>query len=413
MIKKLQKKIIACAMCSMAFVLAAIIIGINIAGYANVCKNADMRIRLIAENNGKFPQYSKQPKKNVPYSNRDISPESAFDTRFFTVTLSEKGTILRLDTGKIAAIDSEEAAGYAATLYAKKRTHGFIDCYRYQMFQNENSILYIFVNTERELVTFRMSLFASIGISLLGLLLVFLMVTILSGMLVKPAAESYEKQKRFITDASHEIKTPLTIIDANTEVLEMTGGENQWTKSIRNQIGRLTALTEKLVFLSRMDEEGTKLEMADFPISDAVLDTAEPFLPLAETRGKKLTIDVQPALSYHGNEGTIRQMVSLLLDNAVKYSTENGEIRLSFHNHGKNLLLTLWNTTDDMQPGRHTELFDRFYRPDASRNSKTGGHGIGLSVVQAIVMAHKGKITAESQDGKSLTISVILIPDKV
>lgn len=420
MIKKLRRKFIAIAMCSMALVLFIIMAGINIANYTNVCRNADMRIRLIADNNGKFPDNpapSKdnsdttppEPKKDREFSRHDISPESAFDTRFFTVTLTDSGTIDQIDTGKIAAISTSEAKTYAASLYKKHHTIGFISCYRYQLVTTENKTqMYIFVNCERELNTFHTFLLASVGISLAGLLLVFLLVVLFSGMLVKPVAESYEKQKRFITDASHEIKTPLTIIDANTEVLEMTGGENQWTQSTRKQIARLTSLTEKLVFLSRMDEESTRLEMADFAISDAIIDTAEPFVSFAAARQKTLTLDIQPDLHYHGNEGCIRQCVSLLLDNAVKYSTEDGQIRLTFHTQGKNLLLQVRNTTDSMPVGKHDELFERFYRQDESRNSKTGGHGIGLSVVSAIAGAHKGKISAKNEDGNSLTISMLL-----
>ena len=315
----------------------------------------------------------------------------------------------QVDTGKIAAVSTKEAKKYAASLYKKQHTLGFISCYRYQLVTTgDNTRMYIFVNCERELNTFHTFLLASIGISLAGLLLVFLLVVLFSGMLVKPVAESYEKQKRFITDASHEIKTPLTIIDANTEVLEMTGGENQWTKSTRKQIARLTSLTEKLVFLSRMDEESTQLEMTDFAISDAVIDTAEPFVSYAASRGKTLELDIAPDLTYHGNEGCIRQCVSLLLDNAVKYSTENGKLRLTFHKQGRALALTVWNTTDPIPVGRHDELFERFYRPDSSRNTKTGGHGIGLSVVHAIATAHKGKISAKSEDGNSLTFSILL-----
>ena len=422
MIKKLRRKFIAIAMSSMALVLVIIMAGINIANYSNVCKNADMRIDLIAGNNGTFPENSgnpapgsddgstaPEPKKDKEFSRRDISPESAFDTRFFTVTFTKNGAIDQVDTGKIAAISTSEAEDYATALYGKNRTRGFVSCYRFQLVTtDDNTPMYIFVNCERELNTFHTFLLASIGISLAGLLFVFLLVVIFSGMLVKPVAESYEKQKRFITDASHEIKTPLTIIDANTEVLEMTGGENQWTKSTRKQIARLTSLTEKLVFLSRMDEESTKLEMENFAISDALIDTAEPFVSFAAAKGKTLTLDIQPDLTYHGNEGTIRQCVSLLLDNAVKYSTDNGKISLSFHTQGHNLLLTVWNTTESMQPGKHNELFERFYRADASRNSQTGGHGIGLSVVYAIVTAHKGKISARSEDGTSLMFSILL-----
>lgn len=419
MIRSIRKKFIATAMCSMALVLAAIIICINIASYLDVCDTADTRIRLIADNDGTFPQSGSQPvstdedapeppKGDEKKGDHNLSPESEFDTRFFTVTLSADGSVSTTDTGKIAAISSAEAQQYAVSLYEKGKTKGFVDCYRYQSVgTDDGGVMYVFVNCERELNTFRTFLIASIAISLTGLLLVFVLVVIFSGILMKPVAESYEKQKRFITDASHEIKTPLTIIDANTEVLEMTGGENQWTKSTRKQIARLTSLTEKLVFLSRMDEEATKTEMAEFALSEAVADTAEAFLPLAEARGKELSLSVQPDLHMVGNEGMIRQCVSLLLDNAVKYATENGQIRLTLRTQGKNTLLTVWNTAEGITSGRHDELFERFYRPDQSRNSKTGGHGIGLSVVYAIVKAHKGKITAKSDDGDSLQFTIL------
>jgi signal transduction histidine kinase len=244
-------------------------------------------------------------------------------------------------------------------------------------------------------------------VSLVGLLFVFILVCIFSNILLRPVAESYEKQKRFITDASHELKTPLTIIDANTEVIEMTSGESQWTRSIRKQISRLSSLTEKLVFLTRMDEGTSQPEMMDFPVSDAILDTAGAFVPLAEARGRTLTIDTEPNLTCHGNEGMIRQLVSLLLDNAIKYSSEGGQINLTFSRHGKNFCLIIENTVDEITPGPHNEFFERFYRSDASRNQKSGGYGIGLSVAYAIVHAHHGKISAHSDDNCSLKIKTI------
>ena len=274
------------------------------------------------------------------------------------------------------------------------------------------------------------------------------MIYFFSGKILKPVSESYEKQKRFITDASHEIKTPLTIIDANTEVIEMMEGENEWTNSTRKQVARLTSLTEKLVFLSRMDEEATKLEMLEFSLSDAILDTAEPFKAIARTKGKKLTIDVIDGILYTGDEKTIRQLVSILLDNAMKYSgcssvsfekdninkknlnktnlnkttqTQNDcvtttgdtapEIELTMRPSGKNRIITVWNTVDEtanIKKGRQDMLFERFYRTDTSHNSKTGGFGIGLSAAYAIVKAHKGKITAESKDGRSIKFTIVL-----
>mgnify|MGYP002772137348 CR=1 FL=1 len=366
-----------------------------------------------------------------------ISPESQFDTRYFTVTINSKGEVENIDTSKIASVSSENAAEYAKKLWKSGKKgdgkSGFADNCKYLTVDEDGATMYIFLSCQRELSTIKTYILASVGISIFGLLVVFVMIYFFSGKILKPVSESYEKQKRFITDASHEIKTPLTIIDANTEVIEMMEGENEWTSSTRKQIARLTSLTEKLVFLSRMDEEATKLEMLEFSLSDAILDTAEPFKAVAQTKGKKLTIDVTDKILYTGDEKTIRQLVSILLDNAIKYSgcssvscekaiqTQNNcvtttgdpapEIELTMRPSGKNRIITVWNTVDDtanIKKGRQDMLFERFYRTDASRNSKTGGFGIGLSAAYAIVKAHKGKITAESKDGQSIKFTIVL-----
>ena len=468
MIKTLRKKFIAIAMLSTALVLFIIIGAINIANYINTNANLDARLELIAYNGGTFPDMndngsapavpdisSEAPDSSttdmapasdgstvpndstvsdgsaapddsmvppVPdsgshfddqYGRHGIDKETPFETRYFSVLLYKNGNVSTIDTGKIASVSTSEAGDYATSLYDKGKTKGFIDQYKYLSVSTtntngDNMILYVFINCSKELMTIRTYALASIGISIIGLLVVFVLVCFFSKTVTKPMAESYEKQKRFITDASHEIKTPLTIIDANTEVLEMMEGENEWTVSIRKQIARLTALTEKLVFLSRMDEDSTRLEMLEFNISDAILDTAMPFETVAESKGKTLDISVAPDINYTGSETNIRQMVSLLLDNAIKYSSENGSIRLNFSTNGKLKILSVWNTVDEIETGKLDYLFERFYRIDKSRNSKTGGFGIGLSVVQAIVQAHNGKVSAKSEDGKSIEFTISL-----
>lgn len=414
MIKTLQRKFIAIAMFSITIVLTIIIGSINIINYVNVGRTADARLSILADNGGQFPfAPSHGPVKDSLFPHKKISAETPFETRYFTVTLSSDGTVVSTDTESIAAISDDDAGSYAAVLFQKGKTEGYLDCYKYRAVSctgadGSQTTLYIFLDCERELNTFEAFLFASIGISLAGLLLVFLLVLFFSRLMVKPVAESYEKQKRFITDASHEIKTPLTIIDANTEVLEMEYGESEWTASIRNQISRLTRLTEKLVLLSRMDEETPILTMLDFSLSDAIEETSQPFEAVAAAQQKTLICDIEPNITYHGNEAMLRQMLSLLLDNAMKYSTENGTIKLSLHTSGRNHILTVWNTAEDLTPGKLDVLFERFYRPDSSRSQTTGGHGIGLSVVKAIVNAHKGKISAKSADGRSIQFTVQL-----
>lgn len=495
MLKKLRRKFIAIAMLSVSIVLIAIVGTINIANYISTNEALDARLKLIAGNGGTFPDLLEQKNMGVegnktdsinkgtptlkepPYGRTDvqppedmnqadlkdnnlkdnglkendlkrhgISPESQFDTRYFTVTINSKGDVENIDTSKIASVSSENAAEYAKKLWKSGKKgdgkSGFAESCKYLTVDDDGSTMYIFLSCQRELSTIKTYILASVGISVFGLVVVFAMIYFFSGKILKPVSESYEKQKRFITDASHEIKTPLTIIDANTEVIEMIEGENEWTSSTRKQVARLTSLTEKLVFLSRMDEEATKLEMLEFSLSDAILDTAEPFKTVARTKGKKLTIDVTDGILYTGDEKTIRQLVSILLDNAMKYSgcsnagfekgninknnlnktiqTQNDcattinpapEIEISLKQSGKNRIITVWNTVDEtanIKKGRQDILFERFYRTDTSHNSKTGGFGIGLSAAYAIVKAHKGKITAESKDGRSIKFTIVL-----
>lgn len=490
MLKKLRRKFIAIAMLSVSIVLIAIVGTINIANYMSTNEALDARLKLIAGNGGTFPDLLEQKNMGVEGNKTDsinkgtptlkeppsgktdvqppedmnqadlnendikendlkrhgISPESQFDTRYFTVTINSNGDVENIDTSKIASVSSENAVEYAKKLWKSGKKgdgkSGFAESCKYLTVDDDGSTMYIFLSCQRELSTIKTYILASVGISVFGLVVVFAMIYFFSGKILKPVSESYEKQKRFITDASHEIKTPLTIIDANTEVIEMMEGENEWTNSTRKQVARLTSLTEKLVFLSRMDEEATKLEMLEFSLTDAILDTAEPFKTVARTKGKKLTIDVTDKILYTGDEKTIRQLVSILLDNAMKYSgcsnagfeksninktnlnkttqTQNdcvttinpaSEIEISMKPSGRNRIITVWNTVDEtanIKKGRQDMLFERFYRTDTSHNSKTGGFGIGLSAAYAIVKAHKGKITAESKDGRSIKFTIVL-----
>ena len=222
-------------------------------------------------------------------------------------------------------------------------------------------------------------------------------------------AESYEKQKQFITDAGHEIKTPLTIIQADADVLEMELGENEWLADIQNNVRRLTDLTNDLVSLARMEEGGTPLELVEIPLPDVVTETAQTFHTLAQAQNKELRIHAEPMLSMDADEKAITKLVGILLDNALKYSPEGTPISLGLEKQGKQIKLSVENVSAvTLSEGNLDRLFERFYRADPSRNSQTGGHGIGLSIASAIVSAHNGQIHAAQPSPGSLRITVTL-----
>lgn len=421
MIKQLRRKLIAACMISLAIVLAVILGGVNLMSYQKVVADADTVLALLGSNDGEFPKLHSGPEAlpdgEVPMDRgtgkrdllgtKGLSPETPYESRFFSVVLNENCQVIQTDTGQIAAVDDESAELYAQSVVESGHTAGFLDDYRYLVLAEEGNTRIIFLDCGRSLSSFRTTLLASVALSLLGLLAVLVLLLILSHRIVRPVAESYEKQKQFITDAGHELKTPMTIISADAELAEMECGENQWLTDIRRQTERLTGLTNDLIYLSRMEEEQPPLQVIEFPLSDVAEEMALPFLAPAKSQEKKLTLHIQPMLSFTGDEKAIRQLISILLDNALKYSPAGGHLELRLEKQGRNILLTVTNTTiQPVEEDKLSHLFDRFYRSDQSRNSQTGGYGLGLSIARSIVLAHKGKIRAESRDGMSLSVVV-------
>ncbi len=423
MIKTLRRRFIVIAVASVAIVLFIIIGAANILNYLNIVRSIDTRMQILADNIGAFSEelgrgpHDKLRDDMIPFGRGErkdffmdgITEEFPYEARFFTVTIKGSGEVQSIDTDRIAAVKTEDAEKYALLAQERRQEKGFINDYRYEVVDSDDgSRMYIFLDCVKEMSSFRNFLFVSVLISLLGLVLVFIMVLLLSKIVMKPVAESYKKQKQFITDASHELKTPVAIIDANTEVIESESGESEWTKSIRKQTTRMTSLIEKMVFLSRMDEGVSTYEMENINVSSVFQEVAESFEVVAIKKNVKYDINIDEDAMLKGDSKTLAQMLSLLLDNAFKYTQEEGNVSIHFTSNGKGGVLTVRNSVEEIEIGKHNELFERFYRRDKSRNSKTGGFGIGLSVVRAIVENHKGKITAKSTDGKSIEFKVTL-----
>jgi Signal transduction histidine kinase len=407
LIKELQKRFLKITLISVTVVLFMVLLSINAANYYKVRVFSDQLLTALAKNGGEFkiPEGGDPPEFDV--FNRGMTKETPFETRYFWVQFDTNGEVLDEDTGKIASVDAATAVEYAEDVMSKTRTKGsYKGRYRYLVSENEdNTTAVIFVDCSRTLSTAREFLLQSAIIFFVGVAAIVGISIILTRIAVEPIAESYEKQKHFITDAGHELKTPLTIISANNEILKMENGESEWTRSIDKQVKRMATLTKSLTTLAKMDENNADAEMLEFSFSDAMADVTESFDAPAKTSGKTLNSEIESGINYVGDERLLRQLASILLDNAVKYS--KSLITISLHRAKSKTVLEITNDVAGVEIGDTSKYFDRFYRGDASRFSAIEGSGIGLSIAKEIVELHKGKISAESANGR-VTVRAIL-----
>lgn len=420
-IRRLRRRFIALAMTSLVVLLTLIVTGMNIMSYNDVVRDADKRIEVLEENSGPRKFFGEDDFENFddmeeflfgrggrrgPFMTRDEAEES----RFFTVELDESNNVVHVNIDRISAVDAGDASDYAIQAAESGKESGFIGDFRYHVKDSDDYKTITFLDCGRVLDSYRDFLRASVLMSVLGLLIVFGVIVYFSRRIVRPVAESYEKQKRFITDAGHEIKTPLAIIKANLDVIKMDPeSADDSLEDIGEQVDRLAGLTNDLVYLSRMEEADGSLVMSDVPLSDVVTETASSFEALAKDNGKSIETDIEPMLTVNGSTKELEKLISILLENAVKYSDESEPIKVSLKKDGRNCILEVSNrTSGEVSNESLAHVFDRFYRTDESRNSATGGHGIGLSMASAIAAAHKGKITARTTDGHDFTISAVL-----
>lgn len=422
MIKKFRRRFILLAMLALFVVMALIIGGINVYNFYEVAEDADGLLRIISFNRGSLPEAPIVPIQSYrPDNFRDhgrmsggnfgrYSPETPYETRYFYVGINnETGEADVIETSNIVAVDQKKAEKMARQALSDGDDSGFVGEYRYYVSHARRRSYVIFMDCGRTLDSARRFLLGSLIISAAGYLLVFVIVSFLSRYAIRPVTAGYEKQKQFISDAGHELKTPLSIIRADADILEMDLGENEWVTDIRRQVMRMTDLTDVLSKLSRMDEAEQPLAMEELNFSNLVKEQSSSFESLLRTAGMTLKYTGPSELYLRGNRKALRELCSVLLDNAVKYSADGAEIQLVVEKVGRSASFSVTNPsklplpTDDLE-----RLFERFYRTDPSRNSGTGGFGIGLAIAKAVAESHGGTIKAYSPDGTILQITASL-----
>ena len=414
MIYKLQRRFILICTVSVLSVVAlvfGVIVALNI---SSLNKNMDVLADQVSEGGGRFPgsfhegfKPDKLPPKNEP--NFDfMGPETPFSTRHFTVLFERSGDVARTIMESIYAITEEQAIEYAEEILDGDKERGWISNYRYKVFSTGFGTGVVFVDGSMNRSAMVQSMAIAGVVLLVCAVLVLALIFLLSKRAVKPIAESYEKQKQFITDANHELKTPLTLILANLDIAESELGKNEWLDDIRSEGHRMTELVNQLVALSRMDEENHTLNLSNVALGKIVADTVSEFEPLAISRGKTMGANIDSDIIYHGDEALLRRLVGILMDNAIKYCDYGGDIVVTLHCN-RHIVLTVENTYAAVDELELNRLFDRFYRADKARTFK-GGYGIGLSMAKAIVEKHKGEITAYKKDATHIGFKVVLKP---
>ena len=412
MIYRLQKRFILISTVAVLSVIAlvfGVILALNI---SSMNRNMDILADRVSEGGGRFPEAFDEipfPDKTPPRNEQNfdfITPETPFSTRHFTVFFDKKGEVAQTFMESIFSVPEGKAIEYAKTAIDKGSERGWIYNYRYKVFSTEKGDGVVLVDGSMSRTVLMQSTtiagFVLLGCATLVLMLIFL----LSKKAVKPIAESYEKQKQFITDANHELKTPLTLILANLDIAESELGKNEWLDDIRSEGHRMTELVNQLVALSRMDEENHTLNLSNVALGRMVADTVSEFEPLAVSRGKTIGANIDTDIIYHGDEALLRRLVGILMDNAIKYCDHGGDIALTLQ-RGRRITLTVENTYAAVGELELNRLFDRFYRADKARKF-TGGYGVGLSMAKAIVEKHKGEITAYKMDATHIGFKVVL-----
>ncbi len=330
----------------------------------------------------------------------DSSPEFRYSTRYFAVLFSENGKAEETITNNIAAVSPEQALEYGEAVVNRGPFFGYYGNYVYQVADTDEGRMVVFLDASvQNRMTKRLISIISLLI-LMGALGMFLLVRLLSKRMIQPEIKNAELQKQFITNAGHELKTPLAVIRANTELDMMINGENEWNQSTLRQTENMTKLIQELIQIARADEAGKQDDLKETDVSAVVREAAEAFASVAQQSGKNMEEHIEEGITMQAVDGHVKQLATLLIDNAIKYCDDKGTVKTELSQKGKTIRLTVSNDYREGENVDYTRFFERFYRADESHNSEKGGYGIGLSIAESLVKRYKGTIKADWSSGR-------------
>lgn len=389
-------------MISIIVVLMAIIGTITLINYNKTVDNIDKVLTVLVDNGGKFNNLdfgddnlentdgdNSKDNLNHQKDHGEFTKETPYWTRFFSVKFTNSSPDPAVDTSMIASVSKEEAIDMAKETIDSNSMIGFYGAYRYKVKIADDFKLVVFVDCTKEMRSIRYFVFTGTWISLVGIIAVFIIVFIFSKIVFNPVKRTYDKQKRFVTNAAHELKTPLTIISANNELIDAQYNSLDETQAIDKQVKKLTIMINNLTLLSKLDEEDKNVDLKErVDLTKLSNDLIEPFKVIFESRNIKFNFFVDDNCYIKGNTNLISQLLSLLIDNANKYALTYIDFEVRIVGKGVELKTSNDADIDEKNPNL---LLERFYRNDKARG-KIEGSGIGLSVVNEIVKLHKGTI---------------------
>ncbi len=441
-VKKMRRKFISITMASIFLVMLFVGVGINLTNLIVTQISIERTINYIIKNEGRLPEGrmrltkkearteedAKEQRSSTSDSSTDAteyeeetiivkeindenliddsifddySPEFHYATRYFAV-IYDGDVVTDVILNHISSVDEDSAESIANTIVDRGRKFGRYDMYYYKMGTLDNgSKIMVFVDSTSHIKSNYRVVFMSLVICGFSLLIVFILVCIFSGKVIKPELKNIERQKVFITNASHELKTPLSVIKANTEMTEMLGGSTEWTESTLRQVDRMLGLIENLVTVARADELADRSVLEKINVSDIVKGSIDNFRSRVMTESKSLNSDIEDEVYMIADKEKIDQLCGLLVDNAIKYCDDNGKINIKLEAIKGNKQLRFIVSNDYKEGGciDCRRFFDRFYREDTSHNIDKGGYGIGLSMAESICHEYGGSIKAGWKDG--------------
>ena len=395
MFKQLQKSFVKSAMLSFTAVLLAVLVAVNIVNYRQTVDQVDRLTTMLVNNDGTFPDApdDKGPKEHPEHGmpkGMEFRKDDQMATRYAVVRVAND-TVQSVDRTHLVSLDEEALKELGLRIAQGTATKGWEGSLRYQVAKTDAGTMVVLVDANRETQQVSRLMMVTGAVFVLCLAVVYVLVRLASKRAIRPFVENVERQQQFIANASHEIKTPLAVLSANTDLLAMMGTEAKFVDSNKRQIKRLNSLVEQMLILSRYDEGEAAATKEEVDLVAVTKTIVEEILPVLNEKGLQVEFTGEAQTIVTTNKSAMTELIRILLDNAMKYTVGEPVITVE----AKRNQLAIGNETEPMTKEQVSQIFDRFYRVDSSRNRTTGGSGLGLSIAQKIAETNEVQLTAE------------------